>query len=158
MKKRMQRSGCLNMTITAPDQHSLRRGDVPRFYTWFQTVSRSISASLKSLMSPSTDNLRLPQHRSSTTMSASSTTKPVEPVSERAKYLMTCIHRTQHHVILTQNSLQDVATDRQLFWFLQAQIRLYRGNVRNLLSMKRVQKIFFVKGSCPAVSSQKSFP
>jgi hypothetical protein len=69
------------------------------------------------------------------------------PIPERERYLLICMHRTQHHVNVNQESLQDVTTDRKLFCFLKKQLRTHRGRFHSLISMKRVQKIFFVKVS-----------
>lgn len=141
----MKRSGCLRVTLKTYDEHASQPAYTLQIPSWCQAVSKSLSTSFTALTIASADSMCLPLHRFSKTAKVSKPPQPTEPVSERERYLLICMHRTQHHVNANQESLQDVTTDRQLFCFLKTQLRLHRGRLRSLVSMKRVQKIFFVK-------------
>ncbi|KAH6621811.1 hypothetical protein C7974DRAFT_338546 [Boeremia exigua] len=145
LKERMQRSGCRNVTITTCNQQLPRNSFTLQTPPWLQKVKRKMSATLSLFTRASPDEMYLPQHKTSNVVQASKATKPSKPVSHRELYLMSCIHRTQHHITVTQDLLEDITTDQQLFYFLKHQLKLYRGSFRNLLSMRRVQRIFFVK-------------
>jgi hypothetical protein len=150
----MQRSGCLKVTLETYDEHKPDLGYTLQIPSWCQAVSKSLSASFTALTRASAaDSMCLPLHQISKTAKVSTASQPTEPISERERYLLICMHRTQHHVNATQKSLQHVNTDRQLFCFLKTQLRLHRGPFRSLLSMKRVQKIFFVKVSFLGIRS-----
>ncbi|OSS43563.1 hypothetical protein B5807_11731 [Epicoccum nigrum] len=141
----MQRSGCLKMTIATDSQQPSYQEYMSQISSWFRSISRNLSSALSFLRRTSTENLLLPQHSRSTAISASEVGKPREPVSQREKYLMTCMHDTRYHVKVNQELLREIATDRQLFDFLKAQTRRFRGIPGNILSMRHVQRIFFVK-------------
>jgi hypothetical protein len=145
LKDRMQHSGCSKVTLRTYDESQSPQGYTLQIPSWYQAVSRSLSTSFTTLRRASTDDMCLPQHQISTTAKVSTGPQPTELISQRERYLLTCMHRTQHHVNVNQESLQPVTTDRQLFCFLKTQLKLHRGRFRSLMSMKRVQKIFFVK-------------
>jgi hypothetical protein len=143
----MQRSGCLKVTLDTYDEHEPDPGYTLQIPSWCQAVSDNLSTSFTAVTRASADSMCLPLYRISKTAKVSAASRPTDPSSERERYLLICMHRTQHHVNVNQESLKDVTTDRKLFCFLKTQLRLHRGRLRSLISMKRVQKIFFVKVS-----------
>lgn len=149
----MKRSGCLKVTFKTYDEHASQPKYTLQIPSWCQAVSNNLSTSFTALTRASADSMCLPLHRISKTAKVSIPSQPKEPFSERERYLLICMHRTQHHVNANQESLQDVSTDRQLFCFLKTQLKLHRGLFHSLISMKRVQKIFFVKVSSSRIGS-----
>ena len=154
LKDRMQRSGCTKVTLQTYNKSQSSQGHTLQIPSWCRAVSRSLSTSFTALRRAPTDNMCLPQHQISTTAKTTTGPQSMEPISQRERYLLTCMHRTQHHVNVTQDSLQHVTTDRQLFCFLKKQLGLHRGRFRGLISLKRVQKIFFVKVNLSGIRSQ----
>lgn len=141
----MQRSGCLKVTLKTYDEHEPRPRYTLQIPSWCQ-VNKTVSTSFTDLARASANSMCLPLYQTSKTAKVSTASQPTEPpISERERYLLVCMHRTQHHVNVNQEPLQRVTTDRQLFCFLKKQLRLHRGRFHSLISMKRVQKIFFVK-------------
>jgi len=65
------------------------------------------------------DNEALPQHTDPVTR-ASVALETGQIPSPQDKFLLLCMHRTQHHVDVAQTVLEDIDTDRQLFRFLKA--------------------------------------
>ena len=140
----MQRSGCSMLTITTYNQGLAELKFKIQPLSWFRSASRSL---LSTLMRASKDSACLPQHNTSSVCKASTVPNSSSPAHQRELYLMACMHRTQHHVNVNQDLLEGVTTDQQLFRFLKTQLKRYRGQFHSLLSMRRVQKIFFIKVS-----------
>lgn len=59
------------------------------------------------------------------------------------------MYRDRSRKILNQDLLENVGTDRELFTFMQQQYIRHQGRFRNMLSLKSVQGIFFVKFNLP---------
>jgi hypothetical protein len=143
----MQRSGCLKVTLDTYDEHETNPGYTLQIPSWCQAVRKNLSTSFTALTRTSADSMCLPLQEIPKESKVSTASQQTGPIPERERYLLICMHRTQHHVNVNQESLQDVTTDRKLFCFLKKQLRTHRGRFRSLISMKRVQKIFFVKVS-----------
>ena len=60
-----------------------------------------------------------------------------------------CINRTQRRKIVHQGRVDNLETDRQLLCFLQKQYTTYSSRFSNLLHLKSVEKIVFVKYLLP---------
>ena len=148
----MERSGCQKVTLKTYDENEPRPRYTLQIPSWCQ-VSKNLSTSFTDLARASAGSMCLPLYRTSKTAKDATASQPTEPISERERYLLICMHRTQHHVNVNQKPLQRVTTDRQLFCFLKTQLRLHRGRFHSLVSMKRVQKIFFVKVSSSRIGS-----
>jgi hypothetical protein len=143
----MQRSGCLKVTLDTYDEHETNPGYTLQIPSWCQAVRKNLSTSFTALTRTSADSMCLPLQKIPKESKVSTASQQTGPIPERERYLLICMHRTQHHVNVNQESLQDVTTDRKLFCFLKKQLRTHRGRFHSLISMKRVQKIFFVKVS-----------
>jgi hypothetical protein len=115
---------------------------------WFQSATRKLSSALTR---SSIDQAGLPQHITPT-LSRAPVALDTSLPPQRELFLMSCIHRTEHHVNVLQDSIKQIATDRQLFFFLRNQLRTHRGRFTGFLSMRRVRRINFVK-----VSSKETF-
>ncbi|XPS71572.1 hypothetical protein M3J09_003751 [Ascochyta lentis] len=94
----------------------------------------------------------IPMHNTSGQSSAVIT--PANPSAPQSVlHLMACMHRNRSRKVLQQDILEDMHTDRELFRFMRKQYRRHRGLFRNLLSLKSVQGIFFVKFNLPIGST-----
>ncbi|KAJ4989812.1 hypothetical protein SVAN01_04649 [Stagonosporopsis vannaccii] len=142
LKQRMTRSGCLNVTTSSSDQGAPEQRYTLRPPAWLRSTGRSISSILTRTAN---DTTFLPQHHRSTVSKFSTVSKPSPPALQRELYLMACMHRTQHHINVVQSLLEKIKTDRQLFCFLRKQLSQHRSLVGSILSMKKVERIFFVK-------------
>lgn len=66
---------------------------------------------------------------------------------------MTCLHRDHSRKTLKQDLLENVSTDRELFLFMRQQYFRHRGRYHNILSLKSIQGIHFVKFHLPVGSA-----
>jgi hypothetical protein len=146
LTKRMRHLTGANVTITTYNNVSVDQKYTFRPPLWLQSAIRRLSSTF---VHTADDTRSLPHHHTSTVPKAGTHPTQKTPTPQRAMYLMACIHRTEHHINVVQDALENVATDRQLFGFLKMQLRQYRGRLPGLVSMRRVRKIFFVKVSLP---------
>ncbi|KAF2632713.1 hypothetical protein BU25DRAFT_382419 [Macroventuria anomochaeta] len=82
--------------------------------------------------------------------SAAATAASTNPPAPRSiLHLMACMHRNRSRKVLQQDVLEDIQTDRELFRFMRKQYIRHRGRFRNMLSLKSIQGIFFIKFKLP---------
>jgi hypothetical protein len=115
----MQRSGCLKVTLDTYDEHETNPGYTLQIPSWCQAVRKNLSTSFTALTRTSADSMCLPLQKIPKESKVSTASQQTGPIPERERYLLICMHRTQHHVNVNQESLQDVTTDRKLFCFLK---------------------------------------
>lgn len=142
--ERMQRCTSTSISATAYNKGSSDQRYTFRPPAWLRSVTKRLSSTLTH---SSTDAACLPQHQASSVSKAHVIPNPSRPIPQRELFLMSCMHRTQHHVNVMQDHIEEIETDRQLFRFLRLQLSQYRSQFSKFLSMRRVQKIYFIKVS-----------
>jgi hypothetical protein len=146
----MERSPGVSVQVTTCNDTSSDKKHTFRPASWFRAASRTLSREIAHLPR---DLEKQPQHSDPAT-SAAATPIATPPKLQRDVYLMALMHRTEHHINVTQRVLEGIHTDRQLLHFLKTQLYQYHGRFRSFFSMKRVQKIFFVKVVIPTTSTR----
>lgn len=111
----------------------------PRPRLWLQRVFTRLATTFKRLPKLST----LPQHNLNTTATHSPQGIPLQP--PKLLHLLACMRSAQLGKSLHQDCIDTIDTDRKLFCFLRQLFRNYRGRFCTLLSLKKVQGIYFVK-------------
>lgn len=137
----MGRAGCQNVGITTYNQSSTEQKYTFQPPTWLRSIRKSLSSALWR------DTACLPQHHTSSILKAPTTPNPNLPVIQRELYLLACMHRTEHHVVVNQGRVTEITTDRQLFRFMKTQYKRHRGRLISFFSLRRIQRIYFVKVS-----------
>jgi hypothetical protein len=139
--ERMQRSTGGNVVATSYSDSSSNQRYTFRPPTWMRTAILTVSGAFGWHGNPPSI---LPQQRSSNTTSAANPTQlPLTP--QESVHLMTCMRRGQYRRIVRQDPINDISTDKALFYFLGSQLAQRRSHVRNFFSLKSVHGLFFVK-------------
>lgn len=97
---------------------------------------------------------KLPQHCPPTPTSSSTTSTRVGTSSSvgSSLRLLACIHRTQDHMHLLQEPIDQVDNDLSLFQYMEKQLKQHRRRIRQLLSLRSVRGVHLVKVRCPLIS------
>jgi hypothetical protein len=86
----------------------------------------------------------LPHHNTSSSIALGSAT--AQSSSDRQTlHLMACIHRDPLRKSLQQDRIDGITTDPQILSFMRQQYIRHRGRTLNILSLKRVKEVCFVK-------------
>ncbi|UPX13887.1 uncharacterized protein EKO05_0004383 [Ascochyta rabiei] len=142
LKKQMQGSGCLKVAATSYNQGTPEQRYKFEAPAWLRSATKRLSSTLTQA---SQDTSCLPQHHTSSVSQPAAAPQPSPSADRRELYLMACMHRTEHHVVVVQDEITNISTDRQLFHFLRTQLARHRGYLNSIISMRRVQRIYFVK-------------
>ncbi|KAF1951761.1 hypothetical protein CC80DRAFT_423899 [Byssothecium circinans] len=98
----------------------------------------------------------LPQHNSANVTCCPAPSP--NPPPNKMLHLFSCMHAGRFRKSLTQDRIDSIDTDRNLFCFLREQFRLHRGRFVTLLSLKAVQGIYFIKFRLPMGGSVEVRP
>jgi hypothetical protein len=88
----------------------------------------------------------LPQHNVQPT--AAVRDSPIASNTQQSLHVMACMHQNRYGKTLSQERIDAVSTDRELFILLNGQYKKQRGGLISMLSMRAVQGILFIKVSC----------
>lgn len=138
----MQQSGCLDVIVETYQQGPQKPKPTFQLAAWYRSATRGIYSTLSG---SSEDSMWLPGPHRSYPRSASATLPADSPSSQRPMFVTTCMHLTEHHVKISQPSLFNIRTDRQLFQLLSMQLKQCKRQYRGFMSMRRTRNIFFIK-------------
>jgi hypothetical protein len=139
----MERSCGTKVTATAYNhQNSNQQYIAPRPIQWIRNGLAKLSSSTNTA---SRAGPCIPLHNTPSTAVATATAR-LPTVSRSTLHLMACMHRDRSRKTLKQDLLENI---RELFLFMRQQYIRHRGSFRNMLSLKSVQGIFFVKFNLP---------
>ncbi|UPX10023.1 uncharacterized protein EKO05_0000699 [Ascochyta rabiei] len=134
-----------------PSSYNQRSGNqqysIPVHLKWFRSTPTSSQTGRRKTTRLSSDQSSTTA--STTTCAANQGSKPHKPML----HLMACVHDGRSGMILQQDRIEELFTDCALIQFLRTQYRKRRSRLRTILSLKRVQGIFFVKFHLPMGSS-----
>jgi hypothetical protein len=146
----MQQSSGVKVHV-APYNHQAdnRQYIVPRPDRWLRNAATKVGSALG--RSWKSFSKCLPQHNEpcgtcATTPCASSNNLPPQ---QKTLHLSMCMDRTRRRKIVHQDRVDSFKTDRQLLCFLQKQYTAHSSRFPNLLRLKSVEKIVFVKYLLP---------
>ena len=131
---------------------SYRHGTPNQNYTfrlpgWFRSITSSVSSIVRGR---SKSGANLPQHNPQPGASRTSATSSSNPPTQTTElHLMVCMHRSRDRVTLVQHPTATITTDRELFRFLKKQLPEHRSRMKTIISMRKIQNIYFVKVSSP---------
>jgi hypothetical protein len=112
---------------------------------WIRNILTRITVALKGPCKQSA----LPQHNSTASSTAAFSLPTALPSQLKVLHLLACMHNGRFRKSLIQDRIEEIATDRQLFCFMQQQFTQNRSRAIKLLSLKTVTGIFFVKLRLP---------
>jgi len=146
---RMERSsGVKLLTNPSSPENNVQKYSFQSPVRWFQAAIGKITLSLRT----KPDTSALPQHNSSTSTVACPTPSGT-PTQQHTLHLMACMHAGRYGKGLYQDRVETIKNDRKLFTFLANQYTRHRGRFKNIVSLKNIQGIFFVKFRLPMGSS-----
>jgi hypothetical protein len=70
------------------------------------------------------------------------------PNQQQSLHIMTCMHENRYGKSLSQERVESVSTDRDLFILLNEQFKKRRGGLASKVSIRAIQGILFIKVSC----------
>jgi hypothetical protein len=88
----------------------------------------------------------LPQHNAKPMAAVRDT--QVASSTQQSLRVMACMHQNRYGKTLSQERIDSVSTDRELFNLLNEQYRKQRGGLKSTLSMRAIKGILFIKVSC----------
>jgi hypothetical protein len=146
---RMERSsGVKFLTSSSSPGNNVQRYSFQSPVRWLQGAIGKITSGLRT--KPNTS--ALPQHNSSTSTATCPTPSGI-PAQQRTLHLMACMHTGRYEKGLYQDRVEIINNDRKLFTFLGEQYIRHRGMFKNMVSLKNLQGIFFVKFRLPVGGS-----
>ncbi|KAF5853238.1 hypothetical protein GGP41_001822 [Bipolaris sorokiniana] len=143
---RMSRSTGANITLTSYSKISTNQNwnfKFPACARRFIVTSSSSAKATAPNYGGGLPQYNVPNHCAPSTSSAPTTNTPAG--SKLTLHLLACAHRNQRRKCLLQDPIDSVSTDRGLFCFMKRQIRRNHSRVRNILAMRSIQGMFFVK-------------
>ncbi|KAJ6266445.1 hypothetical protein PSV08DRAFT_230177 [Bipolaris maydis] len=145
LTSRMSRSTGANITTTSYSKTSTNQNWNFKLPNWVRRFT--ITSSSAKAAAPNSGG-GLPQynarnHSAPSTSSAPTTNTPTN--SNARLHLLACAHRNERRKCLLQDPINSVSTDRALFCFMKQQIRRNHSRFRNILTMRSIQGMFFVK-------------
>lgn len=119
--------------------------------TTFQQLQRHFSNTLSKLTFGSRKRVTpsLPQPNGNSTVSSTPIPNSNAP-PQHILHLLACMRASRFRKSLSQDRVEDISSDHQLFLFLRERFKSHRGRIRRFFSLNGVRDIFFVKLRLPS--------
>jgi hypothetical protein len=106
--------------------------------SWMRNLARVMAGSNRTKKSvlPVTD----PNGSTATSIPPSPT-----PVLHQTLHLMACMRRGRYDRAVFQERVDEISTDKELFYFIKKELAQRRGRFRKWFSLKRIHGLYFVK-------------
>ena len=144
--ERMQRSIGSKVTVTHTNSTGSNSGS-----TTFQQLQRQFCNTLSKLTFGSRKRATPPLPQPNGGSAVSSTPIPNNNTTpQQILRLLACMRAGRFRKSLSQDRVEDITSDHQLFLFLRERFRSHRGRIRRFLSLNGVKEIFFVKLRLPS--------
>ena len=144
---RMQRSIGSKVTVT-PVSPTNSKGGTTSFQQ-LQLQLRNMILKLASGFKKQTSQGSLPQHNGTPTVSTAPIPNSSTP-QQRMLHLLACMRAGRFRTSLSQDRVEDIKSDHELFIFMRKNFASHRGRIRRFLSINGVKRIFFVKLRVPS--------
>jgi hypothetical protein len=129
-------------TVSSYSSQGLTQRYTFQFPRWLQDAYRKATYGFEWQYQSTT----LPKH-STGTATSSSTIQNAGAPQQDTLHLMSSVHRNLDHIVLLQDSLETIKTDRALFSFLKKRLSRRRNPLSRVLSCRSIEGIFFTKVS-----------
>lgn len=137
----MQSTGAGNVTATSYSADSTNQQYTIDLTSWFCTTASKIRDLIAALWSD-----RSVQHtRSTAAVNNAAAHINIPPL--RIMYLLVCMHRTQGDRRLEQDRIETIGNDKELFYFMQQQLKRLRTSLWAYLRIRTVLAIHFTNVS-----------
>jgi hypothetical protein len=147
---RMERSTGVKVTASPHRQYAGNRQYImPRPDRWLRNGVAKVTSVFTNSSKPSPG---LPQHSASCAPAVGTTSAQNTP-QQHALHLIACMHRDAERKFDQQDRIEDLATDRELLYFMRRRHVRQRRAFLRVLSLKCVKGIYFVKVWLPVGGS-----
>lgn len=139
LKERMQRSGARHITATPYDPNTPTQHYIYKPRQWLRSILMGLRTVFPRLRDTSPQPDTVPVTR------ATSAFVNMPPL--KISYLLSCMHQTQRRRYLVQERVEMITNDRELFCFIQNQLRKLHSRLWTALHMRKVAGIHFTRVS-----------
>ena len=145
--ERMERSIGVKVTVTHNGSAGTNGGTSP--FQHLQSRFQNTLLKFTSAFERQAEEGQLPQRNGTLGVSAPSLTS-TSATQQRMLHLLACMRIGRFRKSLSQDRVETVISDRELFLFLRENFTRHRGRLRRFFTLNGVQNIFFVKLRLPS--------